>query len=61
MPGWLQPLTYRNPVRHFAIISRGVMLKGVGLEVLYPYFLALVGFAALLVGVSVWRFRRQLG
>jgi hypothetical protein len=36
------------------------MLKGVGLEVLYPYFLTLVGFAAPLVGVSVWRFRRQL-
>jgi ABC-2 type transport system permease protein len=61
MPGWLQPLTYLNPVRHFAVISRGVMLKGVGLGVLYPYFLALAGFAALLVGVSVWRFRRQLG
>jgi ABC-2 type transport system permease protein len=61
MPGWLQPLTYLNPVRHFAVISRGVMLKGVGLETLYPYFLALAGFAALLVGVSVWRFRRQLG
>jgi ABC-2 type transport system permease protein len=60
MPPWLQPFTYLNPVRHFAIISRGVMLKGVGLEVLYPYFLALAGFAALLVGVSVWRFRRQL-
>jgi ABC-2 type transport system permease protein len=60
MPGWLQPLTYLNPVRHFAVISRGVMLKGVGLGVLYPYFLALAGFAALLVGVSVWRFRRQL-
>jgi ABC-2 type transport system permease protein len=61
MPGWLRPLTYLNPVRHFAVISRGIMLKGVGLEVLYPYFLALAGFAALLVGVSVWRFRRQLG
>jgi ABC-2 type transport system permease protein len=60
MPHWLQPFTYLNPVRHFAIISRGVMLKGVGLEVLYPYFLALAGIAALLVGVSVWRFRRQL-
>jgi hypothetical protein len=35
-------------------------LKGVGLEVPYSYFLALAGFAALLVGVSVRRFRRQL-
>lgn len=60
MPQWLQPFTYLNPVRHFAIIARGIMLKGVGLSVLYPYLLALLGFAVLLVGVSVWRFRRQL-
>lgn len=61
MPGWLQPLTYVNPVRHFAIISRGIMLKGVGLDVLYLNLLALLGFAILLVGVSAWRFRKQLG
>jgi len=59
MPQWLQPLTYLNPVRHFAIITRGIMLKGAGLNVLYPHLLALLGFAVLLVGVSVWRFRKQ--
>ena len=61
MPHWMQPLTYLNPVRHFADIARGVMLKGVGLEVLYPNLCALLVFALLLVGVSAWRFRRQLG
>jgi ABC-2 type transport system permease protein len=61
MPKWMQPLTLLNPVRHFATISRGIMLKGVGLEVLYPNMLALVFFAVVLVGVSAWRFRRQLG
>ncbi|MGH9843887.1 MAG: ABC transporter permease [Blastocatellia bacterium] len=60
MPQWLQPFTYLIPVRHFAIISRGIMLKGVGLAVLYPNLLALLGFTVLLVGVSVWRFRKQL-
>ena len=60
MPQWLQPFTYLNPVRHFSITSRGIMLKGVGLDLLYPYFLALLGFTTLLVGVSVWRFRQQL-
>jgi ABC-2 type transport system permease protein len=60
MPDWLQPLTNLNPVRHFASLARGVMLKGVGVEVLYPNLLALVGFTLLLVGVSVWRFRKQL-
>lgn len=60
MPQWLQPFTYLIPVRHFAVIARGIMLKGVGLEVLYPHLLALSSFAVLLVGVSVWRFRKQL-
>lgn len=61
MPNWLQPFTYLNPIRHFASISRGIMLKGVGLEVLYPNFLALLAFAIILVWISAWRFRRQLG
>ena len=61
MPKWIQPLTLLNPVRHFAAISRGVLIKGVGLEVVYPQVLALLAFTVLLVGISVWRFRRQLG
>jgi ABC-2 type transport system permease protein len=60
MPAWLQPLTLINPVRHFAVISRGILLKGTGIEVLYPNLLALLGFCVLLVGISVWRFRKQL-
>ena len=60
MPDWMQPLTNLNPVKHFAVLARGVMLKGVGLDVLYPNFLALLVFTAVLVGVSAWRFRKQL-
>jgi len=60
MPHWMQPLTNLNPVKHFAVLARGVMLKGVGLEVLYPNFLALLAFTVILVGVSAWRFRKQL-
>jgi ABC-2 type transport system permease protein len=60
MPPWLQPITYINPVRHFATISRGIMLKGAGIDVLYPNLLVLLGVAILLVGISAWRFRKQL-
>jgi ABC-2 type transport system permease protein len=60
IPKWMQPLTELNPVKHFAVLARGVMLKGVGLEVLYPNFLTLVVFTVILVGVSAWRFRKQL-
>lgn len=61
MPQWLQPFTYLNPIRHFATIARGIMLKGAGVEILYLPLLALLAFAVLLVGLSAWRFRKQLG
>ncbi len=60
MPAWLQPVTLLNPVRHFAAISRGILLKGTGIEILYPNLLALIGFCILLVSISAWQFRKQL-
>ena len=60
MPKWMQPLTDMNPVKHFAVLARGVMLKGVGLDVLYVNFIALLIFTILLVGISAWHFRKQL-
>lgn len=60
MPQWLQPITLVNPIRHFATIARGVMLKGTGLETLYPNLLALACFTLIVVGISWWRFRKQL-
>jgi len=60
MPKWVQPLTLLNPIAHFASIARSVLVKGAGLDVVYPNLLALLGLAALFVGVSAWRFRKQL-
>ncbi len=61
MPKWLQPITSLNPVKHFAIIARGILLKGSGIDVLYPQFLALVVIAFVMVSLSSWQFRKQLG
>jgi len=41
-------------------LARRVMLKGMGLVVLYPNLLALLVFTVVLMGVSVWLFRTQL-
>src|SRR5262249_12479154 len=60
MPSWLQPLTDLNPVKHFAIIARGIMLKGSGLDVLYREVLALAMIAFVMISLSAWRFRKQL-
>jgi ABC-2 type transport system permease protein len=61
MPPWVRPATLVNPIAHFAAIARGVLVKGAGLDVVYPHLVALVVFSVLLVGFSAWRFRRQLG
>ncbi|HJZ81460.1 MAG TPA: ABC transporter permease [Pyrinomonadaceae bacterium] len=61
MPAWLQPVTAINPVKHFAIISRSILLKGSGIDVLYPQLLALAVIAVVMISVSAWRFRKQLG
>jgi ABC-2 type transport system permease protein len=61
MPAWLQPITWLNPIRHFGIITRATLLKGSGMDVLWPNFLALIAFTVVLIAVSTWRFRKQLG
>jgi ABC-2 type transport system permease protein len=61
MPHWLQPFTRVNPIYHFGVIARSVLLKGVGFETLWPNFLALLLITLILVSVSVRRFRKQLG
>jgi ABC-2 type transport system permease protein len=61
MPKWIQPWTLLNPIAHFATIVRSVLVKGAGLDVVYPHLLALIATTIVLVGISAWRFRRQLG
>jgi ABC-2 type transport system permease protein len=61
MPHWLQPITWLNPLRHFGLIARGVLVKQSGLAELWPNFLVLLIFTIVLVGLSVRRFRKQLG
>jgi ABC-2 type transport system permease protein len=61
MPGWMQPITWLNPIRHFGIITRATLLKGSGMDVLWPNFLALIVFTLVLISFSTWRFRKQLG
>jgi len=60
MPKWLQPVAQFNPIQHFGQISRGAMLKGSGMGTLWPNFLALAAFTAVLVVLSITRFRKQL-
>jgi len=60
MPVPLRILSNVMPAKHFIIILRGIMLKGVGLEVLWPQTLILFGMMLLLLAVSVRNFKVRL-
>jgi ABC-2 type transport system permease protein len=60
MPILFQYLSLLNPLRHYVAIVRGILLKGIGLEVLWPNAIALLLFATVLLAVSINRFRSQL-
>ena len=60
MPAFFQALSLLNPLRHYIAILRGLLLKGVGLEALWPHAMALLVMAPLLMAISVSRFRSQL-
>ena len=60
MPVWLQIISYFIPLRYFLIIARGIVVKGVGLQALWPEVLALVIFAVGIMGLATARFRKSL-
>ncbi|MCX7894889.1 MAG: ABC transporter permease [Thermoanaerobaculum sp.] len=60
MPKAFQLLTYAIPLRYFVTMLRGVFLKGVGLEVLWPHVSALLLLDVLILAAARVRFRRTL-
>jgi ABC-2 type transport system permease protein len=60
MPPPLQTLTYLIPARYFIVVTRGIFLKGVGPEALWPQALLMVAFAALGLGFAIKVFRKEL-
>lgn len=60
MPAWLRPITYVIPARWFITIARGILLKGVGLEVLWPDTVVLALMATLLLAASTRLFKVRL-
>jgi ABC-2 type transport system permease protein len=59
-PPAFRMFTLLNPLRHFLDIVRGIFVKGIGLSILWPQYLALAGIATVTMGIAVQRFRRSL-
>jgi ABC-2 type transport system permease protein len=60
LPDWLRPVTYAVPARWFIVVSRGIMLKGVGLAQLWPELLMLTGMLVLFMAAAIRSFRARL-
>jgi ABC-2 type transport system permease protein len=60
MPHPIRELGLLIPLTYFLQILRGIILKGVGVEVLWPEVLALAAFGGIVFGLSANRFRKTL-
>jgi ABC-2 type transport system permease protein len=58
IPEWLRPLAYLVPPTYAVEACRAVMLKGWGLDKIWPDLVALVIFALLFLGLAVWSLKR---
>jgi ABC-2 type transport system permease protein len=61
MPKIFQWITYAVPLRYYVVVLRSVFLKGVGLEVLWPQGLAMLGLAVVILAFARLRYRVRLG
>jgi ABC-2 type transport system permease protein len=59
MPAFLRAVTYIVPARYFLVALRGIVLKGVGLPMIWVDLLALVVYAAVVLTLASVRLRRQ--
>lgn len=61
MPVVLRGISYVIPARYFVVITRGIFLKGVGLDVLWPQALGLALYATIALTLAVRAFRKEIG
>ncbi len=59
MPAWVRHLMAFSPLRYFIEITNGILLKGIGIELLWSQTLAMGVLGGSLFGFGMWRFRRQ--
>ncbi len=58
MPRWAQQITLINPLTYFNEVMRMVMLKGSGFEEIRLHMIILAGYAVLMMGLALMRYRK---
>jgi len=61
MPEIIQYGTYLNPLRYFLVITRGIFLKGNGINILWPQIGLLFILGVAVITLSSSRFKKKLG
>ncbi|MCA9572372.1 MAG: ABC transporter permease, partial [Myxococcales bacterium] len=56
----LQAISHIVPARYYIVVTRGIFLKGTGMDVLWPELVAMGVFAFVMLAVATSRFRRSL-
>jgi ABC-2 type transport system permease protein len=60
MPEPVQWLTYINPLRYFLVIIRGIFLKGIGVDILWPHMAVLLVIGLIVLWVASKRFKKTM-
>jgi ABC-2 type transport system permease protein len=60
MPIPVQVITHIVPARYFVALVKGIFLRGVGLEAMWPDALFLLLFATVVAGLAITRFKKRL-
>ena len=60
MPTFLRGVTYLIPARYFITVTRGILLKGVGADVLWVQAILMVVYAVVGLGLATMTFKKEL-
>jgi ABC-2 type transport system permease protein len=60
LPTVLQWVSDVLPLTYFLVIVRGILIKGVGFEYLWPQILALTALGLIVFGIAVARFQKRI-
>lgn len=61
MPAFLRAAMHGSPLFYFTTLSYAILLKGAGLDILWPQIVQLFLLGLAVFSFGVWRFRRQFG
>jgi ABC-2 type transport system permease protein len=60
MPFVLRAISYVVPARYYVSVTKGIFLKGVGIDVLWPSGVAMIVFAVVGLALAIKAFRKEI-